>query len=253
MYILPTYLKGKAMDTFKILDYSEGLKIIAKYAIKKQIIPIFGAGFTMGCNACNGIVPDGNGAKKHMIDKIIENNNFALDSKELSNMDFTEISDLFFSYVNGDDRADYFESYYTDVVLPENQINFLSIPRWKYAYTLNVDDAIEKNTDFTPILPYRKFRKPRTSKNLLYKLHGDALFECKYDMGNEQNIIYSQSQYMQAITNPDNTDIYQALLSDYCENHMLFIGCSLQNEQDIQFVYAKSKELSGDNSNGLIY
>lgn len=232
------------MDSFKIIEYNEGLKIIAKLAIKKQIIPIIGAGFTMGCNACGGIVPDGNGAKKHMIDRIISSNNLDVDPQELNNMDFTEIADLFFSYVNGDDRADYFEQYYTDVLLPENQINFLSIPRWKYAYTLNVDDAIEGNADFTPILPYHKFRKPKTSKNLLYKLHGDALFECQYETEAGQNIIYSQNQYMQALTNPDNTYIYQALLSDYCQNHMLFIGCSLQNEQDIQFVYAKSKELS---------
>ena len=110
---------------------------------------------------------------------------------------------------------------------------------WPYAYTINIDDGIEKNSQFTPILPYRKLRRPRTSKKLLYKLHGDASHECNYREDGE-NIVFSQSQYLQAITSEDNTDIYQQLLADYGQRHLLFIGCSLQSEQDLVYVYQKS-------------
>lgn len=117
---------------------------------------------------------------------------------------------------------------------------------WPYAYTLNVDDGIEKNSDFNPILPYHKFRRPKTSKRILYKLHGDAEYESKYIDKIQDNIIFSQSQYLQAITSEDNADIYKALLADYAQEHLLFIGCSLQEEQDLQFVYEKSKNIQKD-------
>ena len=51
---------------------------------------------------------------------------------------------------------------------------------------------------------------------------------------------------MQAITDENNTDIYDALLSDYAQKHLLFIGCSLQAEQDLQYIYEKSKEFQID-------
>ena len=57
----------------------------------------------------------------------------------------------------------------------------------------------------------------------------------------KNNIVFSQEQYLQAITSEENKDIYKALLSDYAQQHMLFIGCSLQNEMDLQYVYNKSK------------
>ena len=122
-----------------------------------------------------------------------------------------------------------------------NQIDFFSVVDWPYAYTLNVDDGIERNSQFKPILPYHRLRRPRTSKKLLYKLHGDALYESQY-ADSAENIVFSQPQYLQAITSEENTDIYEALLSDYGQRHILFIGCSLQNEQDLMYVYRKSSE-----------
>ena len=80
----------------------------------------------------------------------------------------------------------------------------------------------------------------------MYKLHGDAEYESKYIDKIQDNIVFSQSQYLQAITSEDNTDIYKALLADYAQEHLLFIGCSLQEERDLQFVYDKSKSIQKD-------
>lgn len=234
------------MNPIDIIEYEEGIKQLVKYAIRKELIPVFGAGFTAGCQSINGIVPNGKRATESMCDMILNSGSCPLQKCDITEMDFSEISDLFFEYVSRDERATYFEDFYTGVVLFQHQIDFLTKINWPYAYILNVDDRIEKNSDFNPILPYHKFRRPKTSKRILYKLHGDAEYESKYIDKIQDNIVFSQSQYLQAITSEDNTDIYKALLADYAQEHLLFLGCSLQEERDLQFVYDKSKSSQKD-------
>lgn len=232
------------VNIITIMHYQSGLEQLAGLALKRELIPFFGAGFTFGCSACEGVVPDAKNAMMSMRNLILKFS--AQYSKtELENLDFFDISDLFFNYVPYESRALYFEKCYTGVNLYSQQCEFLSAVDWPYAYTINIDDGIEKNSQFTPILPYRKLRRPRTSKKLLYKLHGDAAYECNY-RENGENIVFSQSQYMQAITSENNTDIYQQLLADYGQRHLLFIGCSLQSEQDLMYVYQKSLEYHQD-------
>jgi len=231
------------MNLIDIIEYGEGIEQLVKYAMNKKLIPIFGAGFTAGCQSINGIVPNAQRATESMCDLILNSGSCALQEYDIKKMDFSEISDLFFEYVSRDERAVYFEDFYTGVGLFQHQVDFLTKVNWPYAYTLNVDDGIEKNSDFNPILPYHKFRRPKTSKKILYKLHGDAEYESKYIDKIQDNIVFSQSQYLQAITSEDNTDIYKALLADYAQEHLLFVGCSLQEERDLQFVYEKSKAL----------
>lgn len=229
------------MDTIPVLPSQDWLPQLAKLAINRELIPIFGSGFTSGCQACVGTVPDTSRATTGMKELLLRYASPVFSNSDLDSVDFSIISGLFFKYVPLEIRAQYFEKNYTGVSLFPNQINFLNTISWPYAYTLNVDDGIEKNSDFMPILPYHKFRYPSTSKRLLYKLHGDALQESKYKDDNQENIIFSQTQYMQAITSEHNTDIYKALLSDYSQRHILFIGCSLKSEQDLQYIYEKSK------------
>jgi len=234
------------MNLIDIIEYGEGIEQLVKYAMNKKLIPIFGAGFTAGCQSINGIVPNAQRATESMCDLILNSGSCALQEYDIKKMDFSEISDLFFEYVSRDERAVYFEDFYTGVGLFQHQVDFLTKVNWPYAYTLNVDDGIEKNSDFNPILPYHKFRRPKTSKKILYKLHGDAEYESKYIDKIQDNIVFSQSQYLQAITSEDNTDIYKALLADYAQEHLLFVGCSLQEERDLQFVYEKSKSIQKD-------
>lgn len=234
------------MNQIDIIEYEEGIERLVKYAIKKKLIPVFGAGFTAGCQSINGIVPNGQRATEIMCDMILNSASCTLQECDIKEMDFSEISDLFFEYVSRDERATYFEDFYTGVTLFPHQTDFLTKINWPYAYTLNVDDGIEKNSDFNPILPYHKFRRPKTSKKILYKLHGDAEYESKYIDDIQDNIVFSQSQYLQAITSEHNSDIYKALLADYAQEHLLFIGCSLQEESDLQFVYQKSISIQKD-------
>ena len=36
------------MNPIDIIEYEEGIKQLVKYAIRKELIPVFGAGFTSG-------------------------------------------------------------------------------------------------------------------------------------------------------------------------------------------------------------
>ncbi len=226
------------MNNISVIQYKEGLEQLVKLAIKRELIPFFGAGFTAGCEASEGVVPDSKGAMISMRKLILEKTSLC-SNLNIQTLDFFALSDLFFEFVPFEDRTTYFEKNYTGVTLYPIQKSFLSDIDWPYAYTINIDDGIEKNSTFVPILPYHKLRRPRVSKKLLYKLHGDALHESKYKDGGE-NIVFSQKQYLNAITDEQNCDIYNTLLSDFAQRHILFIGCSLQSESDLMFVYQKS-------------
>lgn len=79
----------------------------------------------------------------------------------------------------------------------------------------------------------------------MYKLHGDALTEVTYK--DYENIIFSDEQYLQSITNEQNKDFSNNLIGDYSQKNLLFIGCSLKNEPDLKYIFRKIE----DNRNTL--
>lgn len=122
--------------------------------------------------------------------------------------------------------------------MEEYLINFLKL-NWLHAYTLNIDDGIENTATFHPILPYKNANTENTEKKL-FKLHGDAKYEIDYNDNN--NIVFSSTQYIQSLENERNKSIINQFTQDYKEKNIIFIGCSLNNEQDILYVYDKIKE-----------
>ena len=105
--------------------------------------------------------------------------------------------------------------------------------KWPFAFTLNVDDGIERNSDFSPILPFHIFRR-NERKKIIYKLHGDAQTEYKYK---ETNIVFDDDQYLQVITDDKNKAMRESFSSAYRDFNLLFIGCSLDEESDIKYIY----------------
>lgn len=230
------------------LEGVEGIEQLASYAVDRNLIPFFGAGFSAGAEASNGSVPDCVTAQEYMKTAIM-----AADSEfeeDLSEYDFTEVATAFYDNVPEDVRSRYFEDNFTDVKLSDNLKAFLNDIDWPYAYTINFDDAIEKsiheeNVKFRVVLPYKNFQNPRNSIRLLYKLHGDAEYECRYHRDSNsdrtENIIFSSEQYMSAIVDDRNRHMLNALKADFSTRIVLFIGCSLQDERDIQFIYSECK------------
>ena len=108
------------MGIISILPYDDGLEQLAKLAVRRELIPFFGAGFTAGCPACEGAVPNSNLAMSSM-QKLILQSTSELTAEDLEILDFYTLPDLFFQYVSSDERAKYFEQNYTDVTIFKNQ------------------------------------------------------------------------------------------------------------------------------------
>lgn len=141
-------------------SHTDGIKLLAKMLYDEKLTPIIGAGFTRNCSSKKATVPDGNQATeimKKMINEIRQIN--------LSSADFNKISERFFSIVPKEKRWGFFETYFTQVTLPEYLSAFLALP-WAYIYTLNVDDGIERTGLYTPVLPYQDANVPNRSMKL---------------------------------------------------------------------------------------
>lgn len=220
------------------MDQATGISKLVELISDKNLVPVFGAGFSMGSICHNGNVPNAIEATKQM-KEIILSENRKLGKADIENDDFFDTADLFISEVPIEKRRDYFRDCYTESELPELCRNFLKY-NWSYAYTLNIDDAIERTNIFHPVLPYRKLTENLRNSGfkLLYKLHGDALTEVQYDDVGE-NIVFSSDQYMKSLNFTENKNFLDNIAADYQSSNMLFIGCSLEKEQDLSYIYAR--------------
>lgn len=223
-----------------ILSQVEGIKILARLICERNVIPVFGAGFTMNNRAYKGQVPDGTHATMMMKKLLLENCSKIKDA-DIKDMDFNETSEMFIDLVPKEIRTEFFRDYFTEVQLGISQKELLQF-NWPYAYTLNIDDGIENTNLFKPVLPYKNLNAPNTSIKLLYKLHGDAFSEVTYKT--EENIVFSHKQYMKSINAKENQDFLHNLKADYSTSNMLFIGCSLLNEPDLKYVYSIAEHSS---------
>lgn len=69
------------------LEGAEGMEKLASYAVARNLIPFFGAGFSAGAEALNGSVPDCTAAQEYMKKALIEENPECADY--LAELDFT--------------------------------------------------------------------------------------------------------------------------------------------------------------------
>ncbi|WP_159886065.1 SIR2 family protein [Paenibacillus puerhi] len=216
----------------------QGIKYITQLFLDKNLIPIFGSGFTRSCKSFSSIVPDGNEATSIMKQLILENCD-KITLNDIEDSDFNETSKYFYKLVPSEKRLEFFRDHFTHVEVNDYRKDFLKL-EWPYAYTLNIDDGIERTKLFQTVLPYKKLNRPDTSIRLLYKLHGDALTEVTYK--DYENIIFSDEQYLQSITNELNKDFSNNLIGDYSQKNLIFIGCSLKNEPDLKYIYKKIED-----------
>lgn len=218
----------------EILLQTDGINTLARLIRERNIIPVFGAGFTMNSSAYKGNVPNGSFATEMMKEILVEHCS-KMNEDDVKDMDFNETSELFIDLVPKDIKTEFFKNYFTEVQIEMQQRELLQF-NWPYAYTLNIDDGIENTTFFKPVLPYKNLNAPNTSIKLLYKLHGDAFSEVTYQT--EENIVFSHKQYMRSINARENQDFLHNLKADFSTSNMIFIGCSLSNEPDLKYVYS---------------
>ena len=161
-------MKGcRKMSILTYWEHDEGISKLAEYAVRRNLIPFIGAGFSAGSETAGGCVPDGPTVCAEMIELILKS--FPdLAKGKLDTCSFTQIADLFFKYISVADRAAFFEKSFTETNLSASHQDFINKIDWPYIYPINFDDGIERCGKYRAILPYKKFNIPKTSKKLSY-------------------------------------------------------------------------------------
>lgn len=205
---------------------------------KKMLIPILGSGFTRKCDALRGKVPSGEDYRLHMIDTIKSNGNFTPEELDLlKSMPFSKISSVYHKEVSNEKQHNYLRDNFTHVLLDPVRKKLLSIP-WPYVYTLNIDDAIERNSDFQFVV-----YSNREVQNSIFdeykcviKLHGDIAEMLGFK--DSVSEIFDQNQYVASIYK--NASLLSKLTHDISFQNLLYIGCSLADEIDLISVSTSS-------------
>lgn len=228
------------------VSYDEVSNEIIQMMRRKTIIPVIGSGFTRDCIARSGKVPSGEDYYNYMIAQIVDQNPDEMKVKELNNESFSSISSIYHKMVQAEKQQSYLLNKFTNVKLENVKKNFLKID-WPYIYTLNIDDAIENNSEFKTVL-YAN-RDIRNSifeqEKCVIKLHGDIKDILKYEDSNCE--IFDQKQYVVSIKK--KVSLLKKLTHDYEYLNLLYIGCSLSDEIDLLF----STSMANDNNNNRYY
>lgn len=228
------------------VSYDEVSNEIIQMMRRKTIIPVIGSGFTRDCIARSGKVPSGEDYYNYMIAQIVDQNPDEMKVKELNNESFSSISSIYHKMVQAEKQQSYLLNKFTNVKLENVKKNFLKID-WPYIYTLNIDDAIENNSEFKTVL-YAN-RDIRNSifeqEKCVIKLHGDIKDILKYEDSNCE--IFDQKQYV--VLKKKNVSLLKKLTHDYEYLNLLYIGCSLSDEIDLLF----STSMANDNNNNRYY
>ena len=228
------------------VSYDEVSNEIIQMMRRKTIIPVIGSGFTRDCIARSGKVPSGEDYYNYMIAQIVDQNPDEMKVKELNNESFSSISSIYHKMVQAEKQQSYLLNKFTNVKLENVKKNFLKID-WPYIYTLNIDDAIENNSEFKTVL-YAN-RDIRNSifeqEKCVIKLNGDIKDILKYEDSNCE--IFDQKQYVVSIKK--NVSLLKKLTHDYEYLNLLYIGCSLSDEIDLLF----STSMANDNNNNRYY
>ena len=220
------------------LEHDEGIKKIANLLLEERLIPIFGAGFTKDSPSLLGCVPDGQKCTE-MMKTLISKYVPEINEEELSGYDFSKTAKRFRKavpeFIPEQEYINFFKNYFTGVKISNVKEKFLSLP-WSHVFTINIDDGIDNTGLYNPILPYHNARKNlQEQKHPLFKLHGDASYEIRYEK--ENNIIFDSDQYTQSLNDKDNQTMRESFSMAYKEFNLLYIGCSLENEPDIKYIY----------------
>ena len=220
------------------VPYSEVKLQIQQQLKRKLIVPVLGSGFTRGCPSQGGKVPSGDDYKNYMIDCIMKKHGY--DESKRTNYEkkqFQDISTLYHKIIPNGEQRKYLRKNFTRVELSEDKKKFLTI-NWPYVYTLNTDDAIEKNSRYSNVVSSNRkvWDDVFESEKCTIKLHGDINDILTYE--DSKCEIFDLPQYIHSLY--DNRILLDKLKHDYEFLNLIYIGCSLSNEIDLLSVASKA-------------
>lgn len=214
--------------------------------VNGHLVPFFGAGFTMNeksdSERMGATVPDGRRCVELFKDLLKRHD----PSRKYSDS-LTDVSVALFKSIKHDGVPikaflGLLRKHFMNVQVDGVKKDLLNLP-WHMAFTLNIDDGIERCSDFHPILPYKNARRDVNGK-VVYKIHGDARWETTYET--DDNLVFNYDQYINSISLPTNQTIREAILSAMKDENLLYIGCSLRDEPDLRHL---NKHIAYDDRN----
>ncbi len=225
----------------KILKFKEIENQLLELMNKQVLVPVLGAGFTRNEKTLDGTsVPDGILFKQIMIDELIKHEKLNNLKDELEKNNFNQVSNYFFNdeFITLEQRKIILRKFFLNVKLPDNKKLFLNKSIWPYIYTFNIDDAIEHNSKFRVVLPYKALDPTARDAGCVYKIHGDVFHEITYN--ESSNLIFSEPQYIASLMK--NKSMLNFLRSDLFDNNLIFIGCSLESEIDLMYALSNNTD-----------
>lgn len=219
------------MNIGKIEDYRDELLNCFK---NKALVPVVGSGISCGASARKGNVPSGSEFRRIMINAVIESMNATEDEKrKIEQMPFSSICELYEDdeNVDKDARITYMKNNFQNVVINDYRKVFFKIG-WPYIYTLNIDDAIENNSEYDyVVISNRGVNNDIYNDNkCVIKLHGDIKEIITYP--NSDCRVFSSKEYADSLIK--NVSLLNKLKNDFVYQNILFIGCGLDDEIDLK-------------------
>lgn len=200
---------------------------------RNMLIPILGSGFTKGCKSARGTVPSGEEFRKYMIERIIEcYSELSKEKERLLSDSFSNVSSMYHKVVEQGAQENYLRSNFTRVSIDDSKKDLLSLP-WPYIYTLNIDDAIERNSNYNCVIYANRSVNERVFDNekCVIKLHGDISDMLSF--ADSHSEIFTQEQYIASLKM--NTNLLSKLKHDSLFQNLIFVGCSLDDEIDLLY------------------
>lgn len=214
----------------KVCRIDDCKDLLVKLIRKGALIPVLGSGFSAGQRTPKGIVPNGLQMKQIMINALATLDEHISDSKP-----FSQVAKYYNQLIPSSERKIYIAENFVNVNLTQERKDFLKI-NWPCIYTLNIDDAIEKNSNYQAIGPNVELEKVAFDIKPVYKLHGNAKDIVLLKSG-EKFSIFDADQYIDSLTN--NKWLLNKLKQDYIDKNILFVGCSLDDEIDLMHVFSR--------------
>lgn len=230
------------MEIFRHDDQTV-LEMLSGYFQDGSLVPVFGAGFTVGETASSGNkVPKGEEFQAIMLAQLAQ---FGMTEEELTDLrkgKFSDICDVYFDpdFVPTEVVKKTLQDSFLDISLSAEKRSLLTDIDWKYIYTLNIDNAIEKHSKFRPVYPYDAgLSDSSRGFSPVYKLHGDVFYEVTHTT---DRLVFRKASYLESIES--NGRMLSLLQEDMLNKNIIYIGCSLSDEDDIAFLVA-AKNIPG--------
>lgn len=234
-------------DSIRVLHLSEaiGKDFLRGLLLTGRCIPFVGAGFTAGEQALGGLVPSGIEFMNMMRDAINASpTSEKPEALSLERYTFQQLADEYFRepIVPLDKIKTTLRDHFTSVsIASEAKRDFIRWD-WEYLYTLNIDDAIERDLNAIKVLPFTEFAQHKTTQ-FVFKLHGDAVDAVTAGNHEAMKLVFGNADYVSSLIT--NRALISTLTNDLVERHLLFVGCSLTDELDILFALAHLKASTG--------